>query len=175
MRIACLLAGGFEDSEFQDPVDAFRAAGHEVVVVGFEAGAELHGKKGNVSVRVDRSIRSNGTDEFDALFIPGGYSPDHLRADEQAVAFVRAFFDPDRPVLTICHGPQLLMTARVVHNRHLTAWKTIQDDLHLAGAAVVDEPVVVDGLLVSSRQPSDIPEFIRESLQVLSREPVISA
>lgn len=171
MRIACLLDTGFEDSEFKEPYEAFKAAGHEVTIIGFAAGSEVQGKRGQVSAKVDRAIQANGSEQFDALFIPGGHSPDHLRSDDKAVAFVRAFFDPDRPVLTICHGPQLLMTARVVHNRRITAWKTIQDDLHQAGADVVDEPVVVDGLLVSSRHPGDLPDFIRESLAVLEKQP----
>ena len=112
---------------------------------------------------------STGNAEFDALFIPGGYSPDHLRADNRMVAFARAFFNPDRPVFAICHGPQILMTARVVHNRRMTAWKTIQDDLHQVGADVLDQEVVVDGNLVTSRQPADIPAFNRACLAVLDR------
>jgi protease I len=88
------------------------------------------------------------------------------------VTFTKAFFDAAKPVLAICHGPQLLMTARVVKGRTLTAWKTIQDDLKQVGANVLDQEVVVDGNLVTSRQPSDIPAFIRESLKVLEKVPV---
>lgn len=171
MRIACLLANGYEDSEFQEPFDAFRGAGHEVTVVGLQAGSELPGKRGDVVVTADTGIDEVSDSDFDALFIPGGYSPDHLRANERAVMFTRAFFQNERPVFAICHGPQLLMTARVVENRRLTAWKTIQDDLRQLGAAVVDEDVVVDRQLVTSRQPSDLPVFIRESLAVLERVP----
>jgi protease I len=174
LRIACLLDNGFEDAEFEKPYHAFRRAGHEVVIIGFEAGRELRGKRGEVSTTVDRAIQANGTGDFDALFLPGGYSPDHLRADERMVAFTKAFFNPDRPVFAICHGPQLLMTARVVRDRRMTAWKTIQDDLHQVGADVVDEEVVVDGRLVTSRQPSDVDAFIRESLTVLERQPAES-
>lgn len=171
MKIACVLADGYEDSEFEEPTRAFLAAGHQVVVIGLEAGRQLVGKRGTSRVTVERAIAANGNGEFDALFIPGGYSPDHLRADGRMVAFARAFFDPDRPVFAICHGPQLLMTARVVHNRRLTAWRTVQDDLHQAGADVHDEEVVVDGLLVTSREPADLPAFIRASLEVLDRVP----
>jgi protease I len=88
------------------------------------------------------------------------------------VAFTKAFFDADKPVSAICHGPQLLITARVVKGRKLTAWKTIQDDLAQVGANVVDQEVVVDRNLVTSRQPTDIPAFIRESLKLLEKVPV---
>jgi deglycase len=111
-------------------------------------------------------------DEYDALFIPGGYSPDHLRLNPRVVSFTRAFFDADKPVFAICHGPQLLITARVVKGRTLTAWPTIQDDLRQLGAKVVDQEVAVDGNLVTSRKPDDIPAFIRESLKVLEKVPI---
>jgi protease I len=171
MKIACVLDSGFEDSEFQEPYDAFQRAGHEVVIVGLEAGKELRGKRDNVRVSADRGIDEVSDADFEALLIPGGYSPDHLRANEDMVMFTRAFFQNDRPVFAICHGPQLMMTARVVENRRLTAWKTIQDDLRQLGSDVVDEEVVVDRNLVTSRQPSDMPAFIRESLAVMEKVP----
>ena len=171
MRIACLLDTDFEDSEFRKPYDAFRKAGHEVVVIGAEKNAELAGKKGQQKARTDTGIGDVDPAEFDALLIPGGYSPDHLRADERMVRFTRAFFDGDKPVFAVCHGPQLLMTAGVVKNRHMTAWQTIQDDLRLAGADVADEEVVVDGNLVTSRKPDDLDAFARESLKLLERVP----
>lgn len=171
MRIACVLDSGFEDSEFQVPFDALTEAGHDVTVVGLEAAKELSGKKGDVKVSADRGIADVSDSDFDALLIPGGYSPDHLRAHEPMVMFTRAFMQDDRPVLAICHGPQLLITARVVENRRLTAYKTIQDDLRQLGSDVVDEEVVVDRNLVTSRTPEDLPAFIRESLAVLEKVP----
>jgi protease I len=171
MKIACVLDSGFEDSEFQQPFDAFQQAGHEVIIVGLEAGRELRGKRGDVRVTADKGIGDVSDADFDALLIPGGYSPDHLRASEQMVMFTRAFFQDDRPVFAICHGPQLMITARVVENRRLTAWKTIQDDLRQLGSDVVDEEVVVDRNLVTSRQPSDMPAFIRESIAVMEKVP----
>jgi deglycase len=173
MRIACVLTDFYEDPEFDDPYRAFHDAGHEVTIVGLKAGQEVKGKQGKSTASVDAAFGDAGPDEFDALFIPGGYSPDKLRAHQEAVAFVRAFFDADKPVLAICHGPQLLITADVLEGRRLTAWKTVQADLQRlqARVEVVDEEVVVDGNLVTSRQPGDIPAFIRESLQVLERVP----
>lgn len=167
MRIACLLDTDFEDSEFEGPYRALREAGHEVTIIGFERGGELRGKKGRVTTRADVGIGDAGPEGFDALLIPGGYSPDHLRADRRFVAFTRAFFERERPVFAICHGPQLLMTARVVEGRRMTAWRTIQDDLRVAGADVVDQEVVVDGNLVTSRQPSDVDAFSREAIKKL--------
>jgi protease I len=169
MRIACLLDSGYEDSEFRKPYEAFRAAGHDVTVIGFEAGREVRGKRGEDAVRVDKGIDEVTPDDFDALFIPGGYSPDHLRADDRMVDFTRAFFERERPVFAICHGPQLLITADVVKGRTMTAWKTIQVDLAKAGARMVDQEVVVDRNLVTSRQPSDVDAFSRESLALLQR------
>ena len=172
MRIACILAGGYEDSEFQKPYDEFKAAGHDVVVIGGKAGQELAGKRGESRKKADKGIDEVRPDQFEALLIPGGHSPDQLRADQRFVDFVKAFFKDGKPVLAICHGPQLFIRADEYRNHRMTAWKTIQGDLKQVGADVVDAEVVVDRNLVTSRQPSDIPAFIRESLKVLQAAPV---
>ena len=171
MRIACVLDANFEDSEFKHPYDAFMEAGHEVAVVGLEADKELTGKRGDVTVKTDRGVTDVQDSDFDALLIPGGYSPDRLRGDMGMVSFVRAFFQNDRPVFAICHGQQLMITARVYQDHRMTAWKTIQDDLRQLGANVVDEEVVVDRNLVTSRQPSDLPAFTREALALMEKVP----
>lgn len=171
MKIACVLGPKFEDSEFQEPYDAFRHSGHQVTIVGLEAGAQIQGDKGKVTATVEKSFLDVKPDDFDALLIPGGGSPDKLRAHPQAVDFVKAFMEAGRPVFAICHGPQLLLTADEYSGHRMTAWKTVQGDLKKAGADVVDQEVVVDRNLVTSRQPSDIPAFIRESLKVLEQVP----
>lgn len=171
MRIACVLGPKFEDSEFKEPYDAFRNSKHEVVIVGLEAGDVLEGDKGKARATVERSFKDVKPDDFDALFIPGGSSPDKLRAHDLAVGFVKAFMQSGKPVLAICHGPQLLLSAGEYKHHRMTAWKTVQGDLAKAGANVVDEEVVVDRNLVTSRQPSDIPAFIRESEKLLERVP----
>lgn len=173
MKIACVLESMFEDAEFQQPYDAFRQAGNQVTIIGVQPGKELKGKKGTVTTKSEKGIDEVAPDQFDALFIPGGYSPDQLRNNPKMVQFTKAFFDQDKPVLAICHGPQLLITARVVKGRKLTAWATIQEDLRQVGANVVDQEVVVDGNLVTSRKPEDIPAFIRESLRVLGSVPAL--
>lgn len=171
MRIACVLAADFEDSEFQDPYDAFLQAGHEVTIVGLKAREALRGKKGQVTAMAEKSFDDVSPTDFDALFIPGGYSPDKLRAHQEAVIFVKEMMAKSKPTLVICHGPQLLLTADE-HKRHrMTAWKTVQGDLKKAGADVVDKEVVVDRNLVSARMPADLPAFIRESLRVLEAVP----
>ena len=165
MRIACVLAEGFEDSEFRKPYDAFGDAGHEVVVIGKQKGEKIEGKRGKEKTKADLGIGEARPEDFGAIFIPGGHSPDVLRAEPKFVAFAEAF--ADKPILAICHGPQLLITADMVEGRHMTAWKTVQVDLENAGADVDDEEVVVDGNLVTSRQPDDIPAFIARSLELL--------
>jgi protease I len=171
MKIACVLANGFEDSEFKEPYDAFRAAGHEVTIVGLEAGAQLEGSKSRVKATVEKSFNDVSPDDFDALLIPGGFSPDRLRAHDEPVSFVKAFMKQAKPVFAVCHGPQLLLTADEYKGHRMTAWKTVQGDLKKAGADVVDQEVVVDKNLVTSRMPADIPAFIRESLKVLQAAP----
>jgi protease I len=166
MRVACVLAEGFEDSEFRVPYDKLKAAGHDVVVVGATKDGKLEGKKGKEAIVADAAIDDVRPESFDALFIPGGHSPDHLRADPRFVEFVRGF--RDKPVLAICHGPQLLITADMVHARTLTAWKTVQVDLRNAGAMVVDRDVCVDRNFVTSRKPEDLDAFVRASLLMLS-------
>ena len=172
MRVAGVLSEGFEDSEFRQPYDALRQGGHEVTILGNEAGAQLKGKAGKVTATVDTTLETVAPDQFEALLIPGGYSPDHLRAEAKWVDFVKAFFALDRPVFAVCHGPQLMISAEVVKGRRMTAWRTIQDDLRqIPGVTVVDEEVVVDGNLVTSRQPDDLDAFVRESLALLDRVP----
>ncbi len=171
MKVACVLANGFEDSEFKQPYDALREAGHEVTIVGIEAGKTLNGDKGRETAIVERSFAEVKPEDFDALVIPGGFSPDRLRAQPPAVDFVKAFFRQKKPVMAICHGPQLFITAGTYKDHRMTAWRTIQGDLKLLGANVVDEEVVVDRNLVTSRQPQDLPAFIREGLRLLEKVP----
>jgi protease I len=170
-RIAVLLDDMFEDSEYQKPAEAFRQAGHQLTVIGQQSGKEVKGYHGTMTARVEKSIDEVRPDEFDALFIPGGYSPDHLRANPKIAQFTQQLVRSGKPTFAICHGPQLLMTADVVRGRRMTAWKTIQDDLRKVGADVVDQEVAVDGNLVTSRQPGDFPAFVGEAEKLLSARP----
>lgn len=167
MRIACIVGGGYEESELNVPMEGLRQAGHEVVLVGERRGEEVAGKHGVEKVTIDVGIDDARSDDFDALFIPGGHSPDHLRADDRFVDLVEDFDDQGKPIAAVCHGPQLLLTADLVEGRRMTAWETVQVDLSFAGADVVDEPVVVDDNLITSRKPEDLDVFTRELLRVL--------
>ncbi|KUG21277.1 MAG: type 1 glutamine amidotransferase [Methanomicrobiaceae archaeon] len=166
-RIAVIITDMFEDVEYTKPAEAFRDAGFELVHVGLEEGKTVRGKTGEAEVRIDRSAKDVSVDEFDALFIPGGYSPDKLRVDEDAVQFAGDFVRSGKPVLAICHAPQLLITARVLEGRKITGYKSVIQDIKNAGAEFVDQPVVEDGNLISSRNPGDIPAFIDASLRKL--------
>jgi protease I len=170
-RIALVLGQGFEDSEFRVPYDRLRAAGYTVDVIGAKAGETLTGYRGKEKVKTDRGIDGVRADDFAALVIPGGQSPDHLRADRRFVDFVKAFDATKRPLAAVCHGPQLLITAGLVRGRTMTAWKTIQDDLRQIGARVIDEPVVEDGNWITSRQPQDLEAFSQAILSALAGTP----
>lgn len=166
-KVACLLAADFEDSELRIPVDRLRAAGYAVEIIGARAGERLAGEKGRESVVTDLGIDDAAVADYEGLLIPGGYSPDKLRADERFVAFVREFDRTGRPLAAVCHGPQLLLAAELQRGRTLTAWKTVQGDLRQAGAEVRDEPVVVDGNWITSRQPADLEAFSAKLIEEL--------
>jgi len=166
-RIAVLVADLFEDSEYLEPVRAFKEAEHEVVHVGLEANGIVKGKKQRTAVRVRIPVGKASPDDFEALLIPGGYSPDELRGEEEAVAFARDFVKSGKPVFAICHAPQLLITADILKGRKVTGWKSIIQDIKNAGGEYIDQQVVKDGNLISSREPRDLPAFIAASLEIL--------
>jgi protease I len=159
MKIACVLGQGFEDSEFRVPYDRLKAEGYQVDVIGVKAGEELKGYKGKEKVTAEKAIDQVKPDDYDALLIPGGQSPDHLRVDKRMVDFVRGFEEAGKLIAAVCHGPQLLIAAHLVKGRTLTAWQTIQDDLRQIGATVKDEPVVKDRNWITSRKPDDLQAF----------------
>lgn len=169
-KIATLITNMFEDIEYMDPSRAFNEAGHEVFTIEKEAGKEVNGKQGEAKVKIDHSIDDVKPEDFDALFLPGGFSPDQLRADERFVEFTKAFMNSKKPVFAICHGPQLLISAKALEGRDATGYKSIAQDMLYAGAKFVDKEVVVcQNQLVTSRQPEDIPAFNRESLKLLEQ------
>ena len=166
-KIAAIVGEMFEDVEYTKPVDAYRQKGHEVINVGLKAGQTVTGKSEGTQVKIDKSVGDVKVDDFDALLIPGGYSPDQLRIDEKAVQFAADFVRSDKPVFAICHAGQLLVTAQVLEGRQFTGYTSIIQDIKNAGANFIDQEVVVDGNLVSSRNPGDIPSFIVETLKKL--------
>jgi len=167
--IGVLITDMFEDLEYSKPAEAFKKAGHKLVHVGLKNNSVVKGKKEKTKVSIDRSFDEISVDDFDAIFIPGGYSPDKLRVDDTAVQFVKDFVDSGKPVFSICHAPQLLITAQVLKGRKITGWKSIIQDIKNAGAEFIDKEVVVDKNLISSRSPDDIPAFIKTSLDILKK------
>ena len=160
--VAVLATDGVELVELQKPVLALKVAGATVEILSIKSG-DIQGFNHltpGEKVPVDREVKAADAAAYHALLLPGGVAnPDQLRVDDDALAFVRAFFDAGKPVAAICHAPWILIDAGVVEGRTLTAFKTIRTDLRNAGAVVVDEAVVVDDGLVTSRCPDDIPAF----------------
>jgi protease I len=161
--IAVLSENGFEETELTSPVERLKEEGATVHIISSKSG-KIQAMKGDhqwtIEVDVDKTIDQANADDYHALVIPGGVlNPDALRKNEDAVDFVKAFFDLGKPVAAICHGPQVLITAEVVEGRKLTSTKTIKIDLLNAGAEWYDQEVVVDAGLVTSRSPGDLPAF----------------
>ena len=170
-RVLILAADGFEQSELMDPKAALEAAGFETVVASSNAG-EIKGwkdKNWGESVAVDALIADMNASDFDALLLPGGQmNPDILRMDEAAVDLVEDFNDAGKPIAAICHGPWMLVEADVLEGRTVTAWPSVRTDLTNAGANVVDQEVAIDGNLITSRMPADIPAFSKALIDALA-------
>lgn len=160
--VAILATNGFEESELREPKKALEDAGADVHIVSLEAGAIKAWADGNWSntYKVDKTIDEVSQKDYHALMLPGGViNPDLLRRNDQAVAFVKSFFENKKPVGAICHGPWLLAEADVLKGRKVTSYNSIKTDIKNAGANWVDEEVVVDEGLVTSRSPKDLPAF----------------
>jgi|FLYM01.1.fsa_nt_gi protease I len=169
-RIAILVDNGFEQSEFTKPIEAIKKEGGEAIVVSPKEGKVKAWKDGDWGSEydVDMSLSEADADDFDALVLPGGViNPDQLRINPQAIEFVKGFFGENRqkPVAAICHGPWTLINAEVVKGRKMTSYESIKMDLKNAGANWVDEEVVVDKGLVTSRNPDDLPAFCKKLVE----------
>jgi len=161
-RIAILATNGFEESELSSPREAMINAGFEIDIISEETGTIKAWRNGNWSseYKVDKTIDEVSAKDYNALLLPGGViNPDVLRRNDDALIFIRDFFKQSKPVAAICHGPQLLIEADVVDGRTLTSFNSIRTDLENAGALWVDEEVVVDEALITSRNPNDLPAF----------------
>jgi protease I len=167
-RVAALVENGFEQSELIEPRRALEDAGAKVDVVSPQK-MKVKGWKGGewtVDVPVDRHLDTVDAREYDALLLPGGVlNPDKLRINPRAVQFVKAFVDSGKPIAAICHGPWTLIETDAVKSRTITSWPSLKTDLKNAGANWVDQEVVVDNGLVTSRKPEDIPAFNRKMIE----------
>ncbi len=167
-NIAVLLDQDFEDSEFRVPYDRLRAADHRLTVLGKQAGSIVEGKRGKERVNIEAAAAERSAEEFDGLLIPGGYSPDHLRTDPSVVGFVQAMAAQKKPIAAVCHAPQLLIEAKLVRGKTVTSWPSVRTDLENAGAAWVDQQVVRDGNLITSRKPEDLEAFSKAFAEALA-------
>lgn len=172
VRVAILATDGFEQSELSEPRKALDAAGATTAVVSPKAG-KVRGwnhKEWGQEVKVDQLLDQASPQNYDALLLPGGVmNPDSLRMQPKAVAFVKAFFDAGKPVAAICHGPWTIVESGAAKGLRMTSWPSLKTDIANAGGEWVDEEVVVDDNLVTSRKPDDIPAFNREVLKMFAQ------
>ncbi|HSO07046.1 MAG TPA: type 1 glutamine amidotransferase domain-containing protein [Pelomicrobium sp.] len=166
MRVLIISAAGFEDTELLVPWYRLREAKVPVDVVSLERGP-FAGKHG-YEVEAGHSVDEVTVDAYDMLILPGGKAPARLRESEKVLAIVREFFDQDKPVAAICHGPQILVSAGVMEGRTATCYQSVKSELEKAGARYRDEELVLDGNLITSRHPGDLPAFTREIMRRLA-------
>ncbi len=167
-RIAILAEEGFEDTELIEPMRAMKDAGARVVIIGGSSKASYRGKRGNTEVTVDTTADKVKAADFDAIIVPGGYAPDKMRLHQPMIDLVKEAHAAGKIIAAVCHGPQLLISADVVKNRRLTSWPSIAIDLKNAGATWIDETVVIDGNLITSRKPADLPRFNKAVIEALA-------
>ena len=172
-RIAALVGDGFEESELTEPTRALEEAGAIVTIVGVDdrSRQRIRGKRSlddGISVKAEELVADCTADDFDALLVPGGTSPDHIRTNKEVQRFVREFDANKKPMFFICHGAQVLISAQVVRGRQLTGVQAISDDIRNAGGLYRDQPVVQDNNWVSSRTPEDLPQFNRAIVERLA-------
>ena len=170
MKALMISADNFEDLELFVPYYRFKEEGITVDVASMKKG-KIRGKHG-YEMEVNRTLDEVDPDEYDILVLPGGAAPETVRKQPGAVKIARAFFEKNKPVSAICHGPQTLITAGLLKGRRATCYKTVAPEMMEAGALYEDRDVVVDGNLVTSRQPSDIPAFLRETMKKLKEHAV---
>jgi deglycase len=166
-KIAILIEKNFEDSEFTIPYNALKAAGAEVSVLGSRMNETYAGKQGKASIKPDGTTTESRAEDFDAVIIPGGMAPDTMRTNMKTVRFVQDAVEQGKLVAAVCHGPQLLIEGDLLKGKRSTGFRAIRKDMQNAGADYVDEPLAVDGQLLTSRRPSDLPIFTTAILRRL--------
>jgi protease I len=167
MKALIISADNFEDSELLVPYYRMKEEGIQVEVASIKKG-NIKGKHG-YEVNVDKVLGEVNPDDYDILLLPGGKAPGTIREERSALEIARHFFKKSKPVSAICHGPQILLSAGVLRGRHATCYKSVAQEIKEGGAVYEDKEVVVDKNLVTSRQPSDLPAFMREIMKILKR------
>ncbi len=166
-KIAIFVEKMFEDLEFWYPYIRMKEEEADVCVVAPKV--ETYEGKHGLTAKADQSIVGVKTDEFNALIIPGGYSPDHMRRTPEMVEFVKKMNDEKKPIAAICHGPWMLASAEIINGKKVTSFFSIKDDLIHAGAEWIDQEVVKDGNIITSRNPNDLPAFCRKIIDTLEK------
>ena len=167
MKALIISADNFEDSELLVPYYRLKEEGFEVDIASMRKD-KIKGKHG-YEVNVDKTLQEVSPGNYDILILPGGKAPEAIRKEKAALEIVKYFFQKNKPVSAICHGPQTLITAGLLKGRHVTCYKSVAQEMKDAGAMYEDKEVVVDGNLVTSRQPADLPAFLREMMKLLKR------
>ncbi len=168
-KVLIMVDDGVEDSEFIYPYYRLQEEGYEVDVVGSKAGETYTGKYG-VHIRSDVSPEDVNVDVYDAIIIPGGRAPDRMRINKGMVRIVKEAYKKGKVIAAICHGPQMLIEADIIRGKKATCWKSVVTDLKNAGASFVDAPVVIDGNIVTSRFPADLPKFCHGIISLLKKD-----
>lgn len=166
-RIAILAEDDFEDSELTEPLRAMKDADASVLIVGSGSKRSYKGKRGSTEVTADKTADKVEASQFDAIIIPGGYAPDKMRLHQPMIDLVRKAHTDGKIIAAVCHGPQLLISADIVKGRRVTSWPSVAIDLRNAGAIWVDEAVVKDGNIITSRRPADLPKFNKAIIEAL--------
>jgi protease I len=166
-RIVILAEEDFEDSELTEPLQAMKDAGARVLIVGSGSKKSYKGKRGSAEVVVDTTADKVEDSQFDAIIVPGGYAPDKMRLHQPMVDLVRKAHAEGKIIAAVCHGPQLLISAGIVKGHRVTSWPSVAVDLKNAGAIWVDEPMVRDGNIITSRKPADLPKFNKAIIEAL--------
>ena len=168
MKVLIISADNFEDTELFVPYYRFREEGFDVDIASIKKGP-IKGKHG-CEVEANKPLAEIVPDQYDMLLLPGGKAPETIRRDKNAIEIAKHFFQKNKPVSAICHGPQTLITAGLLKGRKATCYKSVAEEMKNAGAVYEDKEVVVDGNLITSRQPSDLPAFMRETLKILKHK-----
>jgi protease I len=166
-RIAILAEEDFEDAELMEPLRAMKDAGASVLIVGSGSKRSYKGKRGSAEVTADTTADKVEASQFDAIIVPGGYAPDKMRLHQPMIDLVRKAHAAGKIIAAVCHGPQLLISAGIVKGRRVTSWPSVAVDLKNAGAVWVDEPMVRDGNIITSRKPADLPQFDKAIIEAL--------
>ena len=166
-HIAILAEEDFEDAELMQPLRAMNDAGASVMIVGSGSKKSYRGKRGSAQVTADATADKVDAGQFDAIIVPGGYAPDKMRLHQPMIDLVRKANAAGKVIAAVCHGPQLLISAEVVKGRRVTSWPSVAVDLRNAGAIWVDQAVVRDGNIITSRKPADLPQFNEAIIEAL--------